>query len=172
VCWRPLEVSWVQVEKRRGTVMATVLIRVCYGGGVRTWAGWFVIWGGFGSLFELFLLQSCVSHPISQHLSECMVFLVIPCRPVWVQTSCCDFECLVFDRNKSLMMMMAAVLIRVSFGGGARMWSWGFIIWGEFGRLFEFFFLQSWVQTLCCDFECLVFDRNKYLMMMMRRSTV
>ncbi len=36
--------------------------------------GWgFVTWGGFGCLFELFLLQSCVSHPISQHLSACMV---------------------------------------------------------------------------------------------------
>jgi hypothetical protein len=27
------------------------------------------------------------------------------------------------------------------------------------------------VQTLCCDFECLVFDRNKYLMMMMTVRT-
>ncbi len=104
--WWPLEVSWVQVEKRRGTVMATVLICVCYGGGVRTWAGGFVIWGGLRCLFELFLLQSCVSHPISHHLSACMFFLFIPCRRVWVQTSCCDFECLVFDRNKYLMMMM------------------------------------------------------------------
>jgi hypothetical protein len=50
MCWWSLEVSWVQVEKRRGTVMATVLIRVCYGGGVRTWAGGFVIWGGLGCL--------------------------------------------------------------------------------------------------------------------------
>jgi hypothetical protein len=96
--------------------MATVLICVCYGGGVRTWAGGFVIWGGFGCLFELFLLQSCVSHPISHHLSACMFILFIPCRRVWVQTSCCDFECLVFDRNKYLMMMMMMIVGGVSVG--------------------------------------------------------
>ncbi len=53
--------------------------------------------------------ESCVSHPISQHLSACMISLLISCRRVWVQTLCCDFECLVFDRNKYLMMMMMRV---------------------------------------------------------------
>lgn len=71
--WRCHGYKW---RREGGTVMATVLICVCYGGGVRTWAGGFVIWGGFGCLFELFLLQSCVSHPISQHrmfFSKCLV---------------------------------------------------------------------------------------------------
>ena len=36
----------------------------------------------------------------------------IPCRRVWVQTLCCDFECLVFDRNKYLMMMMTVRTLR------------------------------------------------------------
>ena len=69
--WRCHGYKW---RREGGTVMATVLICVCYGGGVRTWAGGFVIWGGFGCLFELFLLQSCVSHPISHHLSACVFF--------------------------------------------------------------------------------------------------
>ena len=73
--WRCHGYKW---RREGGTVMATVLICVCYGGGVRTWAGGFVIWGGFGCLFELFLLQSCVSHPISHHLSACVFFLFYP----------------------------------------------------------------------------------------------
>jgi hypothetical protein len=56
--------------------------------------------------FWFVFLQSCVFHPVSQHLSACMFSLKIPCRRVWVQTLCCDFECLVFDRNKYLMMMI------------------------------------------------------------------
>ena len=80
MCWWPLEVSWVQVEKRRGhrdgDSSDLCLLR---------WrsqdVGWgFVIWGGFGCLFELFLLQSCVSHPISHHLSACMIF---PFHPLY-----------------------------------------------------------------------------------------
>ena len=91
-CWWPLEVRSI----------AVVLIGVCHGGGVGMWAGGFITWGGFWFVF----LQSCVFHPVSQHLSACMFSLKIPCRRVWVQTLCCDFECLVFDRNKYLMMMM------------------------------------------------------------------
>jgi hypothetical protein len=55
-----------------------------------------------GWVLVFVFLQSCVFHPVSQHLSACMFSLEIPCRRVWVQTLCCDFECLVFDRNKYL----------------------------------------------------------------------
>ena len=106
-CWWPLEVRSI----------AVVLIGVCHGGGVGMWAGGFITWGGFWFVF----LQSCVFHPVSQHLSACMFSLKIPCRRVWVQTLCCDFECLVFDRNKYLMMVSSCgcqTLSRSPYGNG------------------------------------------------------
>ena len=108
-CWWPLEVRSI----------AVVLIGVCHGGGVGMWAGGFITWGGFWFVF----LQSRVFHPVSQHLSACMFSLKIPCRRVWVQTLCCDFECLVFDRNKYLMMMMMIVLQPVDHGPTQPIWT-------------------------------------------------